>query len=231
VVGTLVARYLPSVLSSVSPSARVLTTVIDDNNSGITVILPRSPLTASTNPGGGCQNFQGWADSQGGVGANETPFFLLVQGNTSQAVYVEGMRPRVLSVGGRVGRYLATCPTQGAVIPQKVALPLDGGRAGRFVTSAAGSPFGVGFTVGNGDSETFSIGATTRRYNVRWLLEVQLIVAGHPQILTISDHGQPFVTSATPPGLPEYAWNQVDTWNLQRPARSSSRRSGAHVAS
>jgi hypothetical protein len=230
VVGTLVARYLPSVVSAVSPSTPVQTTVVDFNNSGIAVILPRSPLTASKNPGDGCQDFQSWADSQGGVGANETPFFLLVQGNTSRAVYVEGMRARVLSVGGRAGRYLATCQTQGPLVPQKVALPLDGGRAGRFVPSAAGSPFGVGFTIGNGESETFSIAAKTRRYNVHWLLEVQLIVAGHPQTLTVSDHGRPFVTSATPPGLPDYAWNQVDNWILlRRPAGSSRPRSGAHA--
>ena len=47
---------------------------------------------------------------------------------------------------------------------------------------------------------------------MRWLLELEIVVGGKTQVLTISDHGRPFATAAPRPGSPQYVWNLNGAW-------------------
>jgi hypothetical protein len=211
VITGLVAFYVPKVLNpGPSPGPPVETNVLDNTNAGQKVIVTRPPTADRAQPGPGCEGFQSWRATVGGADAGETAFDLVVQGNTSSAVYVAGIRARILSSQPTSRGVLAECPTAGTVTPRKILLPLDSSQAGQYITHGHNSPFG--FTVGKGSTEVFDIGAFTRRAYVRWLLELEIVVGGHAQVLTIADHGRPFATAAPPPGLPQYVWNFNGTW-------------------
>ena len=215
VISGVVAHYLPGVLPAEAKGPAVLTNVLDNTNPPLRIMLPEAPTSLHTRPSPGCASFRPWALGVGGADANETALDLVVQGNTSAPVYVAGLRARILSAVPPRSGVLAVCPSAGTVTPRKIAISLDGGLAGKYITHAGDEPFG--FTVGKGETEVFDIGATTHRSDVRWLLELDLVVAGRQRVITISDNGRPFQTTAVGTRRPTvYTWNLQDAWQLTR---------------
>jgi hypothetical protein len=104
------------------------------------------------------------------------------------------------------------CPTAGEVTPRPVAINLDTSGDGQYITKAPNSPFG--FTVSKSDLEVFSIAATTAQCNCKWVLQVEAVVAGQTEQFVVTDHGQPFETSAYNPAAVKYEWNYSNGWDL-----------------
>jgi hypothetical protein len=173
-------------------------------------------MTEVTRPGPGCDTFQSWGRSLGAADAEKTAFDLVVQGNTTSAIYVASLHPRVIAIGPERRGFLATCPTAGVVTPRHIRISLDE-PGGQYITHGQDSPFGQGYTLANGDSEVFDLSAFTRHSYVRWVLDISAIVGGRSVVVTVFDHGKPFVTSAYPPHLPRYTWDLAANWTQTRP--------------
>lgn len=175
------------------------------------MIVPQT-RTVGTSPGAECGNFRTWAISRDGEDAGTTSLDLVVQGNTDEPVYIYGIRADVLSRASPLKGAVVFCPTAGYVTPRPVAIDLDTSGDGRYITKAPNSPFG--FTVSKSDLEVFSIAASTTQCNCKWVLQVEAVVNGQTEQFTVTDHGQPFATSAYDPSAVEYDWNYTNAWQV-----------------
>jgi hypothetical protein len=204
-----VAYFLPRLFSATSSAGPpVKTNVVFGGQTSLAMVLPQASLRGG--PGAGCEAFREWGLRVGGVDAGESVVSVVVQGNTSDAVYVAGMRAHVLSEGTPAEGVLGVCPSAGTVTPRDVVLDLDASRTGKYVTSGRAAPFG--FTLARGETEVFHVTATTRRHAVRWLLELDLVVAGAHRTIVVSEDGRPFATSAYAETLPRYVFEE-GTWH------------------
>jgi len=59
-----------------------------------------------------------------------------------------------------------------------------------------------------------SLAATTTRCNCKWVLQVEAVVAGKTEQFVVTDHGQPFETSAYNPAAVTYEWNYSNGWDV-----------------
>lgn len=214
VISTACAYYLPGLFSQAStPAPPVVFSVLDNTAPPFTMIMPQARI-ADGSPGGGCGDFRPWVISQDGEDAGTTSLSLVVQGNTNAPVYIYGIRADVLSRNSPAKGAVVNCPTAGFVTQRPVAINLDNSGDGRYVTKAADSPFG--FTVSQSDLEVFSIAATTTQCNCKWDLQVEAVVNGQAKQFTVTDHGQPFQTSAYSRSAVEYVWDFSNAWGVMR---------------
>jgi hypothetical protein len=212
VITTACAYYLPGLFSEASASAPPITlTVLDNTSPPFTMVVP-SAHTAGTSPGVACGNFRTWGISTGGEDAGSTSLDLVVQGNTDAPVYIYGIRAEVLARSSPEKGAVVSCPTAGETAQRPVAINLDTSGDGRYITKAPNSPFG--FTVSKSDLEVFSIAVTTTECNCKWELQVEAVVAGQAKQFVVTDHGQPFETSAYNPAALKYQWNFSNGWDL-----------------
>jgi hypothetical protein len=217
VISAACAYYLPGLFSEASTPTTPLTfSVLDNTTPPFTMIVPQAQ-TAGGSPGSGCGSFRTWVMSRGGEDAGATSLSLVVQGNTSSSVYIYGIRADVLSRSSPSKGVVVYCPTAGFVTQRPVAIDLDTSGDGRYVTKAPDSPFG--FTVSNSDLEVFSITATTTQCDCKWVLQVEAVVNGQAKQFTVTDHGQPFETSAYNTSAVEYEWNFSNAWDVIRGQR------------
>jgi hypothetical protein len=164
----------------------------------IGLVLPAGTRTLG-NPGPACDDFRPWARSHGGIDAGETMLAVVVQGKSDAAVLLSQLQPKIVSGPSQPKHGIqVSCPSQGDAEMRAITVDLDRGRT-RY-RSKSGAPFG--FTVANGETETLDIVARTRRATYKWVLKLELVVAGKKEELTIDDHGQPFQTT----GGPSRAW-------------------------
>lgn len=217
VISAVCAYYLPGLFSEASTPATPLTfSVLDNTSPPFTMIVPQAQ-TAGGSPGAGCGSFRTWVTSRGGEDAGATSLSLVVQGNTSASVYIYGIRADVLSRNSPSKGVVVYCPTAGFVTQRPVAIDLDTSGDGRYITKAPNTPFG--FTVSNSDLEVFSITATTTQCDCKWVLQVEAVVNGQAKQFTVTDHGQPFETSAYNTSAVEYEWNFSNAWDVIRDQR------------
>jgi hypothetical protein len=217
VISAVCAYYLPGLFSEASTPATPLTfSVLDNTSPPFTMIVPQAQ-TAGGSPGSGCGSFRTWVTSRGGEDAGATSLNLVVQGNTSASVYIYGIRADVLSRNSPSKGVVVYCPTAGFVTQRPVAIDLDTSGDGRYITKAPNTPFG--FTVSNSDLEVFSITATTTQCACKWVLQVEAVVNGQAKQFTVTDHGQPFETSAYNTSAVEYEWNFSNAWDVIRDQR------------
>jgi hypothetical protein len=210
VISTALAYYLPGLFSQASaPAPPVMLSVLDNTSPPFTMIVPQA-RTANSSPGVACGNFRTWGISREGEDAGTTSLDLVVQGNTDSPVYIYGIRAEVLARNNPAKGAVVYCPTAGEVTPRPVTINLDASGDGQFITKAPNSPFG--FTVSKSDLEVFSIAATTTQCNCKWVLQVEAVVAGKTEQFVVTDHGQPFETSAYNPAATEYEWNYNNGW-------------------
>jgi hypothetical protein len=212
VISAACAYYLPGLFSEASASAPpIMLTVLDNTSPPFTMVVPQAH-SAGTSPGAACGNFRTWGISTGGEDAGSTSLDLVVQGNTDAPVYIYGIRAEVLARSSPAKGAVVYCPTAGEVTQRPVAIDLDTSGDGRYITKAPNSPFG--FTVSKSDLEVFSIAATTTQCNCKWELQVEAVVAGQAEQFVVTDHGQPFETSAYNPAALKYQWNFSNAWDL-----------------
>jgi hypothetical protein len=212
VISTACTYYLPGLFSQAStPAPPITLSVLDNTSPPFRMIVPQA-RTVGTSPVGECDNFRTWAIARGGEDAGTTSLDLVVQGNTDEPVYIYGIRADVLSRTSPAKGAVVFCPTAGYVTQRPVAIDLDTSGDGRYITKASDSPFG--FTVSESDLEVFSIAATTAKCDCKWVLQVEAVVNGKPEQFTVTDHGQPFQTSAYNQTAVEYEWNYTNAWDV-----------------
>jgi hypothetical protein len=172
-------------------------------------VLPSARSDAG-NPGGGCTGFFRWAEHNGGVPSG-AEFQVVVQSATTQAVVLTAMRVKV------VGRLPAltgpdvVCPSAGTIDFRPIFIDLDSTPpAVTYKYKGQATPFG--FTLSGGESEVFEVTAMTQRAHYLFDLELDLIVGGQPQTITITDGGRPFqATSSADNGI-VWEWNYQNAW-------------------
>jgi hypothetical protein len=235
VISVALGYYLPGVFSHASRSlnpvsgsraaAPIISSVIDNTTPPFTMVIPPA-RTAGGSPGQACDNFRTWGMSRGGEDAGATSFNLVVQGNTNSSVLIYGIRAHILTRKTPLRGAVVLCPTAGTAVARPVRINLDTTGSGRFITSAPHSPFG--YTVNKADLEVFQITAATSRCDCRWVLQVKALVAGHPRIFVVTDHGKPFETTAYDQTSPEYEWNYSNGWDVMVHGHSISHLPAGH---
>jgi hypothetical protein len=160
-----------------------------------------------------------WAATQGAVHGRETNVQISVQGRSSTAVVLTGLRVRVVGrtapVAGNV--YAMDQGCGGAVTPRHFAVDLDKDRP--IARSVAGNDSGtpipavrMPYRVSSTDPEVLQVTARTEGCACSWYLELDWSSQGRTGTVRIDDHGRPFRTSGIA-GLPRYAY---DTDGAQR---------------
>lgn len=192
--------------------APVAASVIPDTEPPITMIVP-SGRTEGSSPGPDCDSFRAWALKIGGVDAGRTRFRLLVQSNTHDPVFVAGLRARISSKQPPASGVVVTCPAQAGLSERRVRIDLDKSSEGQYVRSGREQPFN--FVLSRGESEVFNVTAKTRQNAFRWVLQVDAVVAGTHKVITVTERGKPFATSAYDRNGGAYYWNYADAWDLR----------------
>jgi hypothetical protein len=168
----------------------------------IDLVLPASASTDGS-PGDGCSGFHEWATARGGVDADQTRLQVIVRGADEGEVVVNGMRVEVLERGEPLRGINVQCPTAGTLQERRVSIDLDDASPGALYRDTAGRSFG--FTVEEGEVESFLVTATTDRHLVRWRLSLDLVAGGARTEVPVLPEGQAFSTSATRGGA-VWAW-------------------------
>ena len=152
---------------------------------------------------------------------------VVVQGKSDAAVLLSQLQPKIVSGPSRRKHGIQiSCPSQGDAEIRAITVDLDRGRT-RY-RSKGGAPFG--FTVAKGETETLDIVATTRRATYKWVLKLELIVAGKKEELTIDDHGRPFQTTGGPSrAWWSWNWDYQGTWFNDAPGPKPSIPAGGRL--
>lgn len=228
-----VPTYVPRIIDRVSGKDPV-SIILDTNpHQGFAdeVVLPPNEWVRG-NPGpGGCARFHSWADQLGAVPAARTEFRLFVKGRADDPVVLDEIRPRILSRKPRLHGTPVKCPADGETPIRGILIRLDDPvpRA-RFVDEELRQK-PIAFTLAKNETATFDVSASSVRCFCRWVLDLRFVVGGSTRILTVTNHGQPFETTAqdganasvarfastnrnTPTGVPpRYDWSWQDgTW-------------------
>jgi len=177
----------------------------------IYAVIPGGVRIAGS-PGQGCEGFRPWVRSQGGVDAGSSKLQLVVQGKVPDPVIISVLRVKILQRSPRITGVPVVCPPAAEAQIRAVAVDLDA--IPPQVTYQSGSNKHFGFTVKEGETETFNIVASTRRADFKWLIELDLVVSGKKRTIEVSDNGQPFETTPAT-GQAWWSWNYSDAWSLE----------------
>lgn len=210
-------ELLKGARSEISPPAEPIALSVETNPAGtgafadspVTLVLPRRARIRG-DPGPGCDGFRPWARAHGGVDAGATKLVLVVQGNVDEAVMISRIRATVLSRLSPLRGNGVECPPAGAAQFRALGLDLDREPPRVTYRSGGGAPFG--FTLANGETETFNVVATATRARYRWIMDMDFVVDGRKQSLRIDDDGRAFETTPSPRG-PWWSWNYHDEWS------------------
>jgi hypothetical protein len=169
------------------------------------------PFNASsyTKPGTGCLKFHDYMAEHGGVDSGVTRLQVVVQGLASGQVLISDMRAVVVDRGKPLTGIPVRCPTAGAANIRAVTLDLDDPTPHAHYTGRPREEFG--FTVQQGETETFLVTATTTQCTCRWHLEMELVVMGERRTITVTDNGSDFYTTTTL-ASPPWEWDFNQTW-------------------
>lgn len=182
----------------------------------IRAILPSGEnLTGS--PGAGCDGFHPWAMKHGGVDAGTTKLQLIVQGRVPDAVQLSGLRVEVLSASPPLRGVSVECPPAAEAQFRAIAVDLDGNPPRVTYHSSTGNPFG--FTLNDGETETFNIVASASQGHYEWILHLDVVVSGQRRTFTIRrDDGKPFETTANNVNGRSWSWDYSGSWLRTDPA-------------
>jgi len=175
-------------------------------------VIPLGQKIAGS-PGDFCSHFHAWAHELGGVDLGATRIRLGITGLAQDGVEIEQLRARVLQPKDLpLGGTPLLCPSGGEAAVRAITIDLDSPNPlGHYVGRTGQRP--LAFTFKKGESEDLDVVATTKRCYCRWVLELQVRVAGKSHPMTIKDHGKAFETSARR-GDATYAWDFKSRWNL-----------------
>jgi hypothetical protein len=177
--------------------------------------FPQNAVLASSkdrgSPGQGCNGFHSWLLRNGGVPIG-AQFQLVIQSDTTKAVLVEDMRVLILRKLPRLNGPAVSCPSAGEVDFRPININLDSSPPKvSYKINNKSAPFG--FTLSEGQTEVFEVTASGQEAHYIFDIQLDLVIGGHSQTLTVTDNGQPFEASGTK-ATEEWAWNYGNAWDL-----------------
>ncbi|MFF7448115.1 MULTISPECIES: helix-turn-helix domain-containing protein [unclassified Streptomyces] len=161
-----------------------------------------------------------WAAAQGALHGGETMVRISVQGRSSTAVVLEGLRVRVVGRAAPAGgnSYAMDNGCGGALTPRMFSVDLDkdrpvaraeAGHDGENPIPAIQMPYRVSAE----DPEILLVTARTVTCDCSWYLELDWSSQGRTGTARITDHGKPFRTTGDK-ALPQYSYDYVNRrWN------------------
>ncbi len=225
-VGALIAYFVPKWLDDATGHNGIKVSVetnpaeIDTfNDLGQAVIVPNGE-TIDGSPGAGCGGFADWSKRVGAVRAGRTDIRLIVQGVGDQ-IAITGFRADVTERREPLSGTGVRCPSAGAGPVRSVVIDLDEpDPTGEVKGSEDGSLY---FKVGPNETEVFDVTAWTTECYCKWRLELVTTQDGEQKVVTVTDDGADFETTAWSPNpideFPEvsgryYSWNwDSETWS------------------
>ncbi|MFJ4784967.1 helix-turn-helix domain-containing protein [Streptomyces sp. NPDC088794] len=157
-----------------------------------------------------------WAATQGAVHGRLTKVQITVQGRSSTAVVLEGLRVRVVGRAAPIAGidYAMDQGCGGGLTPRYFAVNLDKDRpvARAQAGNDTGSPIPAvkfPYKVSAQDPEVLLVDATTATCDCSWYLELEWSSEGRTGTVRIDDHGSPFRTTSAK-GLPRYWYGTND---------------------
>lgn len=151
---------------------------------------------------------------------------MVVQGKVPDAVLISAMRVKVLHRGPPLTGIPVACETEGEAHIRAVSIDLDA-TPPRVTYDAGAKPFA--FTIGNGETETFNILASTRCAHYRWTLELDISVSGTKRTIEVRDKSGPFETSADS-SRGQWLWNYDEhAWHIGWDLNPAGRPAGLKV--
>lgn len=141
----------------------------------------------------GCADLVDWARLNNGIDGDSTKLQLVVQHRLAVPVLISAMKVKILErlppVTGTA--YECTPAAEAQFRAISVDLDTDPPRV-RYDSTGGHKPFG--FTVSDGEIETFNVIATTEQCYCKWVIELDVVVEGKKQTLQVMDKGRPFQT-------------------------------------
>ena len=185
-------------------------------------VLPSARSDAGS-PGGGCTGFFRWAGRNGGV-PSPAEFQVVVQSDTAKAVVLSAMTVKVVGRMPALTGPSVDCPSAGTIDFRPISINLDA-TSPTVTYKYHGQPAPFGFTLSGGESEVFEVTGATQRAHYLFDLELDLIIGGQPQTITITDNGRPFEATSHA-GKAGWDWNYQNAWLPSTGASSPTVRAG-----
>lgn len=162
-----------------------------------------------TGPGTLCSGFRPWALQQGGADAGATRLQVVVQGRTPGQLLVSNARAVVVTREAPMAGIDLRCPPAGQAELRALSIDLDQRDPRARYVSAENREFG--FTLGQGEIETFVVTATANQATYSWYLELTVVVGDESRTVRVDDAGQPFRTTTPVQGEP-WEWDYESSW-------------------
>ncbi len=174
----------------------------------VEAILPAGSRPA-TGPGPGCQGFQPWAHQHDGIDAGTTRLQVVLQGRSTSPLLITNARAVVVGEETPGPGIAVQCPPAGDVELRPLTIDLEDPDRQAVYDPGAGREFG--FTLTEGEIESFLITATAQTATYSWYLELTVVVGGESRTVLIDDGGRPFRT-ARPLTDPIWQWDYEGSW-------------------
>ncbi|MCX5276830.1 hypothetical protein [Streptomyces virginiae] len=187
------------------------------NNNAIYGAMPIGARPA-TGPRTGCDGFHDWLLKHGGTDAPQSNLQVVVQGNADGEVQISNLRVLITGRQEPSRTVGVVCPSAGEANPRPISIDLDKASPRAVYTSSSGRPFG--FTVKQGETETFPITATAHAAHYSWRLEFDMTWGTETSTQLVDDHGKPFRTAPRPAG-PSWVWDFQNAWTAPGTAVTS----------
>ncbi len=167
--------------------------------------------------------FYAWARQNGAVPGQEQPFRLTLRGRDAEPVIIDAIRPRIVERGPPLAGWFTHNRGCDAVLVREAHIDLDRDPptvvfSKSFEEGDAGrEQLALTLQVSASDPEVIDVLAITKRFDVRWELEVLYSAAGDTGILVVRDGNKPFEATALHRGLARYYVGEYH--GEQRPMR------------
>ena len=171
-------------------------------------LIPGDVQTTGS-PGPGCEGFDDLGETNRGVDARATKLQIVVQGKVPEPVLLSAMRVKVLERSGPLAGIPVECPPAAQIEYRAIAIDLDA--VPPRVTYQPGQEE-FGFTVAEGETEAFTVVATTTEGYYEWLIELDVVVEGDERTLEIGTRDHPFKTTAADP-TGWWSWDYEGAWH------------------
>lgn len=163
----------------------------------------------TTGPGPFCDGFQPWAHQHDGIDAGTTRLQIVLQGRSTSPLLITNARAVVVGEETPGPGIAVQCPPAGDVELRPLSIDLEGPGRQAVYESTTGRDFG--FTLAEGEIESFLITATARTATYSWNLELTVVVGDESRTVLIDDGGRPFRTTQ-PLSDPIWQWDYEGSW-------------------